>query len=35
MAADEIDRFKREIVERTGDQRAADNLSDAELLREA
>ncbi len=35
MAADEIDRFKREIVARTGDQRAADNLSDAELLREA
>jgi type III restriction enzyme len=34
MAADEIDRFKREIIERTGDPRAADNLTDAELLRE-
>jgi type III restriction enzyme len=34
MAADEIDRFKKEIVERTGDQRAADNVSDQELLRE-
>ena len=35
MASDEIQRFKDEIVIRTGDQRAADNLSDAELLREA
>ena len=34
MASDEIDRFRREIVERTGDPRAADNLSDQELLRE-
>lgn len=34
MAKDEIDRFRREIVERTGDIRAADNLSDQELLRE-
>jgi type III restriction enzyme len=34
MAADEIDRFRREIVERTGDRRAADNLTDQELLRE-
>jgi len=34
MAADEIERFKREIVERTGDRRQADNLSDSELLRE-
>lgn len=34
MAADEIERFKREIVERTGDRRQAENLSDSELLRE-
>lgn len=34
MAADEIDRFRREIVERTGDSRAGDNISDQELLRE-
>ena len=35
MAANEIERFKREMIERTGDQHAADNISDAELLREA
>lgn len=34
MAADEIERFRREIVERTGDARAADNVTDQELLRE-
>jgi type III restriction enzyme len=34
MAADEIDRFRREIVERTGDQKQAENLSDQDLLRE-
>jgi type III restriction enzyme len=34
MAADEIDRFRREIVERTGDARAGDNITDQELLRE-
>ena len=34
MAKDEIDRFRREIIERTGDARAADNLTDQELLRE-
>jgi type III restriction enzyme len=34
MAADEIERFKREQVERTGDPHAADNLSDQQLLRE-
>lgn len=34
MAADEIDRFRREIVERTGDIRAADNITDQDLLRE-
>jgi type III restriction enzyme len=35
MAADEIERFRRDIVERTGDVRAGDNISDQELLREA
>ncbi|MFZ5772136.1 MAG: BPTD_3080 family restriction endonuclease [Thermodesulfobacteriota bacterium] len=34
MAADEIDRFRREIVERTGDLRQAENLTDQDLLRE-
>lgn len=34
MAADEIARFRREIIERTGDARQADNLSDQDLLRE-
>jgi type III restriction enzyme len=34
MAADEIERFRREMVERTGDARAGENLSDQELLRE-
>ena len=34
MAADEIDRFRREIVERTGDSHAGDNITDQELLRE-
>ncbi len=34
MAADEIARFRKEIVERTGDVRAADKVSDQELLRE-
>ncbi len=33
-ASDEIDRFRREIVERTGDPRAAENLTDQDLLRE-
>src|SRR5262245_25429751 len=35
MAADEIERFRREIVERTGDVRAGENITDHELLREA
>lgn len=35
VASDEIDRFRHEIIERTGDVHAADNLTDAELLREA
>ncbi|MPZ21587.1 MAG: restriction endonuclease [Luteitalea sp.] len=34
MASDEIERFRREIVERTGDARAAENITDQELLRE-
>jgi type III restriction enzyme len=34
MAKDEIDRFRREIVERTGDVRAGEKLTDQELLRE-
>ncbi len=34
MASDEIERFRREIVERTGDRRQAENISDSELLRE-
>lgn len=34
MAAEEIDRFRREIVERTGDQRQAENISEQDLLRE-
>ncbi|WP_169979840.1 BPTD_3080 family restriction endonuclease [Tautonia rosea] len=34
MAADEIERFRREIVERTGDLRAGESISDQELLRE-
>ncbi|MEW5959103.1 MAG: BPTD_3080 family restriction endonuclease [Chloroflexota bacterium] len=34
MAADEIERYRREIIQRTGDQRQADSLSDQDLLRE-
>jgi type III restriction enzyme len=34
MASDEIERFRREMVERTGDARAGENISDQELLRE-
>ena len=34
MAADEIERFRRETVERTGDRQQAENLSDQDLLRE-
>ena len=33
-ASDEIERFRREIVERTGERRDAENLSDQDLLRE-
>ncbi len=34
-AADEIERFRREIVKRTGDPQQAEKLSDEDLLREA
>jgi type III restriction enzyme len=34
MAAPEIERFRREIVERTGSQKAAEDITDLELLRE-
>jgi type III restriction enzyme len=34
MASDEIARFRREIVERGGDQQQAENLTDQDLLRE-
>ena len=34
MAADEIERFRREIIQRTGDQRQAENITDQDLLRE-
>jgi type III restriction enzyme len=34
MAKDEIERFRREQVERTGDPRAGENITDQDLLRE-
>ena len=34
LAADEIERFRREIVERTGDRGGAEQISDQDLLRE-
>ena len=34
MAADEIDRFRREMTERSGDQRTAESITDQELLRD-
>jgi type III restriction enzyme len=34
MASDEIERFRREIIQRTGDAHAAASLSDQDLLRE-
>ena len=34
MAAGEIDRFRREIIERTGDRLQAEKISDQDLLRE-
>jgi type III restriction enzyme len=33
-AADEIQRFKDELIQRTGDQRAGDNVADEAILRE-
>jgi len=35
MAAAEIEQFRKDIMERTGDRHAADNITDKELLREA
>jgi type III restriction enzyme len=34
IASDEIERFRREIIERTGDRQKAENISDSALLRE-
>ena len=34
IAADEIDRFRRDIIERTGDLRAGESITDSDLLRE-
>jgi len=34
LAADEIERFRRERIERTGDREAGENISDQDLLRE-
>ncbi len=34
MAAEEIERFRYEIVQRTGDRQLAENISDQDLLRE-
>jgi len=34
MAADEIERFRREIIQRTGDRRQAEKITDQDLLRE-
>ncbi len=34
LAGPEIERFRREIIERSGDQRSADNITDQDLLRE-
>ncbi len=34
MAGDEIERFRRDIVERTGDQKQAKDITDQDLLRE-
>ena len=34
MAGDEIERFRREIVERSGDLRSGEDITDQELLRE-
>ena len=34
MASDEIERYRREIIERTNDRRQAENITDQDLLRE-
>ena len=34
MAKDEIERYRREIIERTGDRQQAENFTDQDLLRE-
>ena len=34
MASDEIDRYRKEIIERTGDIRQAESITDQDLLRE-
>jgi type III restriction enzyme len=34
MASDEIDRYRRETVERSGDRQAAEHITDQDLLRE-
>jgi type III restriction enzyme len=34
LASDEIERFRRDIVERTGDRQQAEHITDQELLRE-
>lgn len=34
MAADEIDRYRKEIIERTGDVKQAESITDQDLLRE-
>lgn len=34
MASDEIERFRRDVLQRTGDQRQADAITDQDLLRE-
>ncbi len=34
MATDEIERFRRDIIERTGDLQRAENITDQDLLRE-
>jgi type III restriction enzyme len=34
MASNEIERFRNEIIERTGDRQQAENITDQELLRE-
>jgi type III restriction enzyme len=34
MATDEIDRFRRERIQRTGDRQEAENITDQDLLRE-